>query len=158
MHPTLIDLFAGCGGLTQGFADAGIVPVFAVERDPVAAATYAENFGNIVHVADIGALPQSEIPEVDVVVGGPPCQGFSGLGRRDPYDARNGLWRHFLRLVQAANPKVFVIENVARFFDSPDYAMLEQALRRGFFETTQSGEGHSKPPISVSPNGASGPF
>src|SRR5262245_55834145 len=77
---TLIDLFAGCGGLTRGFEDTGrFRSIFAVESDCDAAETYRLNFGD--HVAealieDVGAFPQA-----DVVVGGPPCQGFSPLNR-----------------------------------------------------------------------------
>ncbi len=128
---TLIDLFAGCGGLTQGFVVAGLRPVLAVEFDPSAAATYAANFGAIVHVGDIAKLDLEQVPKADVVVGGPPCQGFSGLGRRDVDDPRNKLWRHYLEVVRRAEPRVFVIENVARFRQSPDYELLLEALGSG---------------------------
>lgn len=127
--PTLIDLFAGCGGLTQGFVAAGFEPVLAVEFDRSAAATYAANFGDIVHVGDIAALDLDTIEHADVVVGGPPCQGFSGLGLRDPTDPRNKLWRYFLEVVRRAEPDVFVIENVARFRQSDEYGLLMDILR-----------------------------
>src|SRR5664279_1092685 len=76
--PTMIDLFAGCGGLTLGFVQAGFIPVLAVERDPAAASTYAANFGGE-HVLNevLQAVPDAALPAADVVVGGPPCQGFS---------------------------------------------------------------------------------
>jgi DNA (cytosine-5)-methyltransferase 1 len=75
---TTIDLFAGCGGMTAGFVRHGFEPVLAVEWNLHAAATYAANFGED-HIiwGDITQLADSAIPEVDVVIGGPPCQGFS---------------------------------------------------------------------------------
>ena len=110
-----IDLFAGCGGMTQGFVNEGFRPSLAVEWDLAAWATYAANFGEGHTVwGDIAALPDDSVPEVDVVLGGPPCQGFSNLGSRDPDDPRNKLWREYVRIVSHARPKVFVIENVDR--------------------------------------------
>ncbi|MEV0677951.1 DNA cytosine methyltransferase [Actinosynnema sp. NPDC050436] len=129
----MIDLFAGCGGMTAGFASAGgYRPVMAVEWDLRAAATYAANFGED-HMlwSDIAAIPDARIPEVDLIVGGPPCQGFSSLGSRDVTDPRNSLWREYLRFVRTARPKVFVIENVDRFLSSTEFALL-QAETEGY--------------------------
>src|SRR3954467_637487 len=85
--PRLIDLFAGCGGMTQGFVDAGYLPVAAVEHDPEAAATYAANFGEEhAFYGDLEDWPTRDIPTADVVIGGPPCQGFSNLGSKDVDD------------------------------------------------------------------------
>ncbi|WKT90693.1 DNA cytosine methyltransferase [Microbacterium maritypicum] len=121
----MIDLFAGCGGMTVGFASEGFKPVLAVEWDRAAAATYAANFGeDHVIAGDIAAVPDEVIPEADIVIGGPPCQGFSNLGLKDINDPRNQLWREFMRFVKHARPKVFVIENVDRFAKSPEFAML----------------------------------
>ena len=109
----VIDLFAGCGGLTQGFTDTGrFVPVAAVELDHLAAATYAQNFGKHVHVGDIADWVGGTIPEAEVVVGGPPCQGFSALGKQDPNDPRNTMWRHYVETLKRALPTFFVLENV----------------------------------------------
>jgi DNA (cytosine-5)-methyltransferase 1 len=130
----IADLFSGCGGITQGFveADPGFVPVLAVERELAEAATYAANFPTAdVYWGDIERLPASRVHEVDVVVGGPPCQGFSGLGKRDPEDHRNRLWRAYVDVVLATDPKVFVIENVGRFFSSPEFGELEKELQTG---------------------------
>lgn len=126
---TVLDLFSGCGGLSLGFKWAGFTPVLGVEFERNAAATYAANFG-AVHFGDIAALkePEFEVPRVDVIVGGPPCQGFSGLGRRDPDDLRNKLWEEYLRILRLVRPKVFVIENVPEFFKSPEYKKLVAAL------------------------------
>src|SRR4051794_37634560 len=77
---TLMDLFAGCGGMTRGFVDSGVFePVFAVEFDADAAETYRRNFGDHVVAAPIESV--GAFPAVDVVIGGPPCQGFSPLNR-----------------------------------------------------------------------------
>lgn len=130
--PTTIDLFAGCGGLTQGFlsADLGFRSVSAVEWDLPAAATFAANFGDgDVQCADI--VKYVDIPSADVVIGGPPCQGFSNLGTRDPDDPRNKLWREYERVVLEANPMVFVLENVDRFSKSHEYRLLREALDGG---------------------------
>ena len=132
MPPRLIDLFAGCGGMTAGFTAAGFEPVLAVEWDLHAAATYAANFGDDhVFCGDIADLPDEAVPEVDVVIGGPPCQGFSNLGTKDPADPRNRLWREYVRVVTRARPAVFVIENVDRFRSSHEFALLqaEDSLR-----------------------------
>lgn len=125
----LIDLFAGCGGMTAGFVAAGFEPVLAVEWDRAAAATYAANFGDDhVFCGDIADVPEAIVPEVDVVIGGPPCQGFSNLGTRDPADPRNRLWREYVRVLRRARPAVFVIENVDRFHRSPEFALLQAEL------------------------------
>ena len=130
--PTLIDLFSGCGGMTSGFVRWNFHPVLAVEWDLPAAATYAANFGEGHTVwRDLCELPDSEIPKADVVIGGPPCQGFSNLGTRDPGDPRNRLWLEYMRVVLAANPKVFVIENVERFSKSAEFALLMAELGSG---------------------------
>lgn len=123
--PTLIDLFAGCGGMTQGFVQEGFEPVLAVEFDRAAATTYATNFGeDHTFFGDIAALPNDRIPHADVVIGGPPCQGFSNLGSKDVDDPRNKLWKEYLRVVTVAKPAVFVLENVERFSKSSEFQMV----------------------------------
>ena len=77
--PTLIDLFAGAGGMSLGFVRQGFTPLFAVEWEKDAAATYTANFGDHCYagaIQDVGVFPSA-----DVIIGGPPCQGFSPLGR-----------------------------------------------------------------------------
>lgn len=123
--PTMIDLFAGCGGMTAGFAEEGYRSVLAVEWDLAAAATYAANFGeDHTFWGDIAQLPDDAIPEADLVIGGPPCQGFSNLGSKDVNDPRNKLWKQYLRVVQKARPKVFVLENVERMRRSLEFQLL----------------------------------
>ncbi|MGY1640830.1 DNA cytosine methyltransferase [Geodermatophilus sp. SYSU D00703] len=128
----MIDLFAGCGGMTTGFVDEGFQPVKAVEHNLHAAATYAANFGEQ-HMfwGDIADFPDSEIPEVDVIIGGPPCQGFSNLGSKDINDPRNQLWKQYLRFVDRAHPQAFVIENVDRFRSSAEFQLLLKEAEGG---------------------------
>ncbi|MFE1424760.1 DNA cytosine methyltransferase [Streptomyces fungicidicus] len=149
---TVVDLFSGCGGFTQGFhefrpahaGDAG--PVFhsvaAVEHNTAAAATYAANFGKLrldqqlppaqVHVDDIKEWdPTPEALNADVVVGGPPCQGFSALNRARTGSERNSLWEEYVRIVAKVRPKVFVIENVDRFVRSDEFSSLLREVEPG---------------------------
>jgi DNA (cytosine-5)-methyltransferase 1 len=128
---SVIDLFAGCGGMTAGFAAEGFESKLAVEWDEAAAATFAANFGDHVFCGDIADLAQTLIPEVDVVIGGPPCQGFSNLGMRNAADPRNTLWQQYVRVVLAAKPKVFVIENVDRFLTSGEFTLLQAMVDDG---------------------------
>ena len=128
----VIDLFAGCGGLTQGFSETGLyTPAAAVELDRAAAATYAQNFGDHVYVGDIADWVQMSMPAADVVVGGPPCQGFSALGKQDPADPRNAMWRHYLATLRRVRPAFFVLENVPQFLRSSEFAAFEDETRRG---------------------------
>lgn len=148
---TVLDLFAGCGGLTEGFhqfrPNRAERPVFrsvgAVEWDASAAASYAMNFGKQsprerhfappkIFCRDIaGWVPEWGPGKVDVVVGGPPCQGFSGLNRNKVRAERNQLWLEFIRVVIAIQPRVFVIENVDRFVRSSEFADLKQRMGNG---------------------------
>ncbi|MFC8448525.1 DNA cytosine methyltransferase [Kitasatospora sp. NPDC057223] len=136
----MIDLFAGCGGFSVGFRSfrpdgARISPfrsIAAVEFDPAAAGTYALNFGSShVHAGDIANFePAPFAGEADVIMGGPPCQGFSGLGKERPDDPRNQLWREYMRVVTVVRPKIFVLENVDRFLRSAEFADLEAATEK----------------------------
>jgi DNA (cytosine-5)-methyltransferase 1 len=134
-HLTLIDLFAGCGGMTAGFAQENFRSKLAVEFNLHAAATYAANFGeDHTFWGDIADLPNKDIPEVDVVIGGPPCQGFSNLGDKDVNDPRNKLWKEYLRVVSKARPKVFVLENVQRFSKSAEFQLLLDEADHGIIK------------------------
>jgi DNA (cytosine-5)-methyltransferase 1 len=141
---TMIDLFAGCGGMTSGFMAAkGFKPVMSVEFDLHAAATYAANYGEShTWYADIATIPDEKIPQVDLIIGGPPCQGFSNLGSRNVNDPRNKLWKEYIRFVRHARPKVFVIENVDRFFSSSEFALLKaEAAQGGLLEDYELSSG-----------------
>jgi DNA (cytosine-5)-methyltransferase 1 len=77
---------------------------------------------------------ESQIPSADVMIGGPPCQGFSNLGLKALDDPRNQLWREYMRFIRTARPKVFVIENVDRFSKSPEFQMLVSEVDHGLLE------------------------
>ncbi len=119
---TFVDLFAGCGGLALGFLREGFGAVGAVEIDPDAAETYALNIDDNIHVDDIGDVKRW--PRAQVVIGGPPCQGFSQLGTRDPDDPRNQLWREYVNVLEATRAEVFVMENVPQLFRSPQFELF----------------------------------
>lgn len=134
--PTLsvLDLFAGAGGLTRGFDDAGgFRSVQAVELDVAAAATFTRNHPDTsLFVGPIQEwVRDCGVPEVDIIVGGPPCQGFSTLNRADVQDERNDLWREYATVIVKARPKYFVVENVAAFKCSPQFSEFQQATRPG---------------------------
>ena len=120
-RPTGIDLFAGAGGLSLGFEQAGFDIEAAVEIDPVHCATHEFNFPNSKAIcASVVDLTGAEIrrradlgkSDIDVVFGGAPCQGFSLMGKRAMDDQRNQLVFHYVRLVGELQPKFCVFENV----------------------------------------------
>jgi DNA (cytosine-5)-methyltransferase 1 len=122
---TLVDLFAGCGGMTRGFEDSeAFRSAFAVEFDRDAAATYAANFGD--HVAAGPIEDVAVFPAADVVIGGPPCQGFSPLNREAVGFERRGLWRQYLRALEAIEPRAFVMENVPELLRSAEFAEFQR--------------------------------
>lgn len=127
----LLDLFAGCGGLTQGFVESGrFDPVGAVELDPDAADTYRANFGDHIFNGDIAEwLEKGGLPRSHVVVGGPPCQGFSNLGTRWNRDPRNALWNRYVETIQRVRPMAFVLENVPAFLRSGQFQGLLRDTR-----------------------------
>lgn len=144
-RPIAVDLFAGAGGMSLGFEQAGFDVVAAVEVDPVHSAVHAFNFpgtgvicdgvehvtaARIRKVAGIGNRP------VDVVFGGSPCQGFSMIGKRALDDPRNSLVRHFVRLVDELDASAFAFENVKGLTIGKHRAFLEELIaafeQRGF--------------------------
>jgi DNA (cytosine-5)-methyltransferase 1 len=117
----IIDLFAGAGGLSLGAARAGLTVRAAVELDKHAVETHARNFPASLHLSlDVAKLTGERLfqlcgmkeGELDGLIGGPPCQGFSNIGNRDVADTRNDLFAHFFRLVSETKPAFFVAENV----------------------------------------------
>lgn len=115
---TFIDLFSGAGGLTLGLVNAGWRPRLAVEHWDDAVETYRANFtDHPVFDRDIAELTEAKLRDYlnetpDWVVGGPPCTGFSTVGKRDREDPRNALVHHYARVVSILKPKNFLIENV----------------------------------------------
>ena len=124
---TLVDLFAGCGGLALGFHQAGFETICANELHPDPALTYSRNLlveseesmkvGPIKKVMSNKKIEEFGLhnSEIDCVAGGPPCQGFSNAGRGDPDDPRNSLFKDYLRVVRKIRPKSVVFENVPGF-------------------------------------------
>lgn len=114
----LIDLFAGCGGMSTGFEMGGFATILAVEKDAWASETYSANHPKTkIFTGDITQIQfpkESFAPIKDVfgIIGGPPCQGFSLSGSRDPKDPRNSLFMDYIRFVSSFKPKFFVMENV----------------------------------------------
>ncbi len=119
MKPTVIDLFAGVGGLSLGFEQAGFDVVLANEYDPEIAAAYQTNHPAArMLVGDITALDLESTfgghaGKIDVIIGGPPCQGFSQKGQRKTiHDSRNFLFKYYVKVVDLVRPRYFVMENV----------------------------------------------
>jgi DNA (cytosine-5)-methyltransferase 1 len=131
---TYIDLFSGCGGLSLGLGNAGWRGLFAVEKDEMAFKTFKHNLidGKYKHFDWPEWLPQKATTiqtllknhkeqlislsgKIDLIAGGPPCQGFSMAGRRNPNDPRNELSNQYLKMVAVVNPKYIVLENVRGF-------------------------------------------
>jgi DNA (cytosine-5)-methyltransferase 1 len=114
--PTAVSLFAGMGGSMIGYAAAGFRDVLAAEWEPHAAACLRRNFRGFVYAGDIARLDADvlalEPGKLDLLDGSPPCQGFSRLGRQRAHDPRNQLWRPFVALAQAWQPRALVVENV----------------------------------------------
>lgn len=128
----VLDLFAGAGGLSEGFSATGrFATVEAVEHDAAAAATFALNHpGTRVHAGDIEEWIKGDVPFVDVVIGGPPCQGFSNLGKRRVRDPRNALWRRYVETLARSRPAYFVMENVSDFLKSGQFRDLRRETYR----------------------------
>lgn len=120
-RPIGVDLFAGAGGMSLGFEQAGFDVLAAVELDPIHCATHEFNFPQTAILCrSIEDITGEEIRkhskigdrQIDIVFGGPPCQGFSIIGKRSLNDSRNALVFHFVRLVLELKPLFFVMENV----------------------------------------------
>ena len=113
-RPTVVGLFAGCGGLDLGFKKAGYDILWANDFDPDSVRTYRHNIGNHIHLGDISKVATKDIPSnFDVLLGGFPCQGFSVANtKRSMKDERNFLYLEMLRILKAKKPKFFLAENV----------------------------------------------
>jgi DNA (cytosine-5)-methyltransferase 1 len=152
-RPVVVDLFAGAGGLSLGFEQSGFDVAVAVEFDPIHAAIHELNFPDTkVLCRDVRDLTGDELREqaglgrraIDVVIGGPPCQGFSLIGHRVLKDPRNELVFHFLRLVSELRPKIFMMENVPGMATGAHHELLDE-LVKGF----RDAEYRVQMPISI---------
>ena len=141
-RPVAIDLFAGAGGLSLGFEQAGFDVAAAVELDPIHCATHEFNFPESATICasvtnltaeEIRGYPQVGGRTIDVVVGGAPCQGFSLIGKRALGDPRNQLVYHFVRLVHELDARYFVFENVRGLTVGKHRQFLDEVIEA--FET-----------------------
>jgi DNA (cytosine-5)-methyltransferase 1 len=135
----LIDLFSGAGGMSLGFVDprfcGGFECVLAVDNDEAALETHSANFHGKVVSGNIEdwLKKKPRVPQADVVIGGPPCQGFSLLNKKRDGDDRRALWEPYLDVVERSDAKIFVMENVTELFRSEELArILRRAKRMGF--------------------------
>lgn len=110
-----IDLFAGAGGWSVGFESAKYDHLGMYDHNPSACKTARHNFGNVVSCVDLSNPLAIDFPDADVIVGSPPCQGFSNEGKKNPNDPRNSLVWSFLDLVESKRPKAWIFENVPGF-------------------------------------------
>ena len=133
---TFIDLFSGCGGLSAGLEMAGHKCILGVDADRDAIASFAANHRHAeTYLGDIKKLKEKTLltllkgQKVDMVVGGPPCQGFSTVGRGEVDDLRNQLFKEFIRVVKVTQPKVILFENVTGLVAKKNAAILKQIFK-----------------------------
>ncbi len=131
-----IDLFSGCGGFSKGLEMAGHKCVLGVDFDKYAVETFAKNHKHAKAVCmDIHKLSKAklasyiDIEQIDMVVGGPPCQGFSTVGKGDASDERNSLFKQFIRIVKLTNPKVVIFENVTGILAKKNEKLLKTIFK-----------------------------
>ena len=127
-RPRVGDLYAGAGLLSHAFGREGFDIAFAIDNDPRAVETYRRNLGNHAVCADVARVTPGG--DCDVLVGGPPCQGFSTLGKRAADDPRNNLAMFFVAWARELRPQIVVIENVEPFANSPHWEQMAAGLRR----------------------------
>lgn len=123
---TFIDMFSGAGLFSAGFIDRGFEPVMAIDLSKEATASYNLNLRPVAVAGSV--VDVTDIPMADVLIAGPPCQGFSTLGRQDPLDVRNDLALQVPRWAAASGARVIVIENVPPFLASAQWGALAAAL------------------------------
>ncbi len=147
-QPTVLDLFCGAGGMSLDFKMAGYHIGLGVEREALPHQIHCHNFDDICYLGDIrditdpvGFVHEHNLKQIDVIIGGPPCQGFSRVGRgkirsllNDPdyiHDPRNQYYQEFLRFIEALQPLYFVLENVPdlQYYRDGEELLLQKALR-----------------------------
>ncbi len=138
-RPVAIDLFCGVGGMSLGFEQAGVEVLAAFDSEEFNVGSYKNNFQHTAAISvDLSKTSGDELRRlakigrrrVDVIFGGPPCQGFSVGGRRDLSDKRNQLVYDFARLVRQIRPKYFIMENVQGLMSAHSKPVLDSFLRR----------------------------
>lgn len=135
MPNRIIDLFSGCGGFSLGAELAGFSTHVAIDVDPDLHSSFHRNFPGAKPItADVTKLDRAFWVEhfgpgrPTGIIGGPPCQGFSRIGKRDPEDPRNSLIGHFFKQVALLQPKFFIMENVEGLLDEPGRTTLSEAM------------------------------
>lgn len=132
-----ISLFSGAGGLDVGFKKAGFDILWANDFDKDACETYKINIGDHVHCGDISNLKSKiyeRIQSIDIVFGGPPCQGFSVAGKMNPHDPRSQHIWTFAEIVRKCQPRAFVMENVKALGQLKKWELLREELLQVFRE------------------------
>lgn len=141
MSMKFIDLFAGCGGMTLGFQNAGFEAVAAFDNWKPAVQVYRANFSHNIHSFDLSNWQESlttlNAYQFDMIIGGPPCQDFSHAGKRNEDLGRADLTISFAQIVAQAKPKWFVMENVDRTVKSQRYRQADEILRAAGYSLTQ---------------------
>ncbi|MCW8929344.1 MAG: DNA cytosine methyltransferase [Gammaproteobacteria bacterium] len=146
---TVIDLFSGCGGLSQGFLDAGFNVILGIDHWKDAIQTYNHNHGESSGlVADLhnetptSIYKKTGIKSADIVIGGPPCQGFSIAGKRIIEDERNDLYKSFVKFVKFYKPQAFLMENVPNILSMGKGIIKEKIIndfkKIGYSVTTET--------------------
>lgn len=141
---TYVSLYAGAGGLDIGFALAGFAPIWVSELDKAALDTHDKAFACLAKTrphlrrssyvsrcGDLLAIPDDELPKMgsaDLIIGGPPCQGFSVAGKMDPNDERSKHVFHYMDMVERIKPKAFILENVKALYENKRWEGIRQML------------------------------
>ena len=149
LNPVVLDLFCGAGGMSLGFEMAGYCVGLGVEKEELPYRTHSHNFGGRCYLGDIrdisdpwAFVQEHDLEHINVIIGGPPCQGFSRVGRGKLrslkndhtfiHDPRNQYYKEFIRFVEALQPLYFVMENVPdmQYYVDGEGLLLEKALHR----------------------------
>lgn len=139
--PSVVSIFSGCGGLDLGFHMEGYNTVWANDFAQWAVKSFARNFGDVIHYADITQInpyTDATIPDCDLVLGGFPCQDFSIIWKQPGLNGkRGGLFRHFAEFVDAKKPKAFVAENVKGLLTANEGKAIDTIIKD--FESIEPG-------------------
>src|ERR1700728_388474 len=132
IQPVVVELFAGAGLFGRAFQTEGFHLSRAYEQDAIAASTYARNLGAHIKVCDLAKhRPEGK---ADILIAGPPCQGFSSLGRRDPDDPRNDLGLIIPNWEAALRASIVVVENVLAYLKSSAWSRIRVRFERAGYE------------------------
>src|SRR4051794_21555082 len=126
--PSVLSLYSGAGGLDQGFVEAGFQILWAIDSDQHAVATYNANLGDHAVCGELPTVAPPRTLRPDVIIGGPPCQGFSVIGRMDPKDPRSRHIHCFLDQVRRFRPTAFCMENVKALAANPRWEPVRRGL------------------------------